>query len=364
MRILTFAFCLLIFGSSVAAESAREYFKFAKYNYDLKDYTKALDFINAALDLEPGYTNGFLLRAEIYYNLGDYSKTIEDVSTALDFGKIAENTMAQFYLLRARSYYELDDFSSSVADINNCIKFDQNNTKAYSLKAEINIADNKLFLALEDLNKAISLDPGNIELYVKRADLKKTHYKPLGGTKTYERIMADIDKAISLDPNDHRPYKLRCEMLKLDSEVDKIQLIKELNEFISHFPEQSDFYSERGLANALSENFRAAYDDFSNAIELDNQNEANFRNRGLCQHNLGRYKAAVMDYTKSIDILAGKFRKEETKWTKIVLAQTLNMRGMSYEIMDSDEACDDFYNAAKLGSKPGLNNYRRNCRAY
>jgi tetratricopeptide (TPR) repeat protein len=155
-------------------------------------------------------------------------------------------------------------------------------------------------------------------------------------------------------------------MLKLDESFKKENLINELDGFIELFPSQAEFYAERGMANVLSFNYVSALNDFSRAIELDEFNEANYRNRGLCLHNIKRYNAAIEDYTKSIEILVKKYQSSNyAESIKKILAQTFTMRGMTYELnRNADQACDDFYNAAKLGSKVGLNNYRRNCNVY
>ena len=364
VRILTFAFSLLIFYSTVNAESAREYFKFAKFNYDSRQFEKALDYINSAIELEPDYTNGFLLRAEIYFNLGDFKHSIEDVTSAFTIGKISESTLAKYYLLRAKSHFGMKELVASLADVNKSLRYNDSNSEAFYLKSNINIEKNRLFEAIEAMNMAVSLDPSNIEYYLKRAEMKKDHYKPIAGSSTYEKIMADLDKVIALKPNEHRAYELRCEMLKLDSEFKREDLISELSRLIKVFPDKAFFYSERGLAYALAYDFEHAHLDFSQAIMLDETNESNYRNRGLCFHNIGKYNNAVGDYTKSIEILAGKIKLEEESWSKKVLAETLNMRGMTYEEMNSSESCNDYYNAAKLGSKVGLNNYRKNCSVY
>ena len=72
------------------------------------------------------------------------------------------------------------------------------------------------------------------------------------------------------------------------------------------------------------------------------------------------------DYSKSIDILANKYKaKSDDPVLKKALAQSFNMRGLSNQFNGNpDLACDDYYNAAKLGSKAGLNNYRKTCHVY
>lgn len=360
-------FLFLVFLSSYTfGETAREYFKFAKHNLDLSEYKKALVFVNKAIDIDPTYVSGFLLRAEINYGLEDYSGVIDDVSHAFKLDEEAGKTMDNFHLLRGDAHYKLNKLEEAMTDLNNCIKLNPKSARAYYLKAIINTEELKYFEAVENFDYAIRFDSDESDFYYKRAELKKLYYKPLFGTDTYESIMKDINLSLALNPDDYRPYKLRCDMLKLDKNYKKEDLIAELDKYIDSFPEQSEFYAERGLANVLNYNYGLAVKDFTKAIHFDELNEANFRNRGLCFHNMKRYQLAMNDYSKSIDILIRKYQASNSDDNlKKLLAQTFNMRGRSNALNgNSDLACDDYYNAAKLGSNTGLNNYRKNCNVF
>ena len=222
-----------------------------------------------------------------------------------------------------------------------------------------------LFEALENFDEAIKLDSDVSDYYYQRAVLKKIHFKPLPETKTYESVMSDIKVAIALNPGDYRPYKLKCDMRKLDEKFNKNTLIDELDQYIGLFPAEAVFYSERGLAKVLNNQYQSAISDFTKAIQIDGSNEANYRNRGLCFHNMRRYQLALNDYSKSIDILIKKYNETSDESIKKVLSQTFNMRGMTNTFNgNSDLACEDYYKAAKLGSKIALNNYQKNCNVY
>lgn len=365
-RILTFFIIVFFLFAPAFGETAREYFKFAKFNYDSKEYQKALVLIDKAIAMEPNYVNGLLLRAEINYGLNKFTNVVDDVTAAFELDIEAGRTRAEYHLLRGDAHYQLANIEDAITDIDQCIKINPENAKAYFLRAEINIQELKYFEAVENFDLAIKYDADESNFYLKRAEFKKMYYKPMPGTKTYQGIMNDIKLAAELNTNDYRPYKLKCDMLKLDKKYKKEDLIEILDGYIEHFPEQAVFYSERGLANVLNYNYGLALKDFTKAIQLDGQNEANYRNRGVCFHNMKKYQLALNDYTSSIKILINKYQEsEQDDAVKRLLAQTFNMRGMTNQYNgNSDLACDDYYNAAKLGSNTGLNNYRKNCNVF
>lgn len=366
MKKLTLILFFCFLSASTFAESAREYFKFAKFSYDSKEYIKALDFINMALDVDPNYINGFLLRAEINFRLQDFKEVIDDITLAFNLDENASKTMAEFYLLRADAYVKINSLNKALSDINYSIRLNPELAKAFYLKGIINSEKAIYYEAVENFDQAIKLDTEESEYYFKRAELKKLYYRPISKTKTYESIMADIGASIQLNPNDYRPYKLKCGMLKLDASLKKEEFIQVLDDIIELFPEEAYFYAEIGMANVLNYNYGSALKYFTKAIQLDEFNETNYRNRALCFHNMKKYQLALNDYSKSISVLAKKYQADQKNESlKKLLAQTFNMRGMTNRLNGNpDLSCDDYYNSAKLGSKVGLNNYRKNCNVY
>ena len=116
---------------SVFAESAREYFKFAKFNFDKQEYVQALNYINKAIDVDPLYVNGLLLRAEINFGLQKFNEVIEDITLAFNMDDNVKISMAEFYLLRGDAYFKLRNLQKSLTDINTSIELNPKNARAH-----------------------------------------------------------------------------------------------------------------------------------------------------------------------------------------------------------------------------------------
>ncbi len=361
-RIVTLALFSFLWLGLNANDSAREYFKFAKFSYDEGEYKKALVFINNAIEIDSEYTNGLILRAEIQLKLEDYTAVINDVSSVLQQTSHSNTILSHIYALRGAAYYFASDIERASLDLNRSISFGSEEAMPHFYLGLIDYENGSYFQALEQFDKAIQINPNNFEYYMWRAQTKIENYNPIPNTPIFHSIMSDIDQAIGHNPEDYRAYKLRCDMLKLSEDNARTQYIDELSRSIALFPEQADFYAQRGMAKMLEYEFVDALSDLNRAISHGGVNGTTLRNRGLCHHNLSNYRAAIEDYSNSIELLIVKFKEDQSKNTKKNLAETFVMRGRSYQqVGNSDDACSDFYNAAKLGSKTGLNNYRRSC---
>jgi tetratricopeptide (TPR) repeat protein len=355
----------LVWTNTTATDSAREYFKFAKFSYDALDYSKALEYINKAIIMDPDYTSGLILRAEINKELSNYEAMIVDVNHVIELGNLSTSISAHAHLLRGIAYFHLGNLQMASSELEQSGTLNPESDLVYFYKGLICRENNKLFFALEEFDHAIKYNSENYQYYYFRALTKKENYRPIPNTPVFDNIMEDIDRSIYLNPDDYRGYELRCDMLKLNLTHAREMYLDELTLTIEKFPERGDFYAERGMARILDYNFSDALKDLNKAIAIGAGNELVLRNRALCYHNLSNYPAALKDYSSSIDMMINKFQKDQEKSSKMILAETLVMRGRTFQqIGNPDDACSDFYNAAKLGSKTGLNNYRRNCNVF
>jgi len=365
IRIVTLI--LLIFSSAqgISNESAREYFKFAKFSFDAREYDQAIEFINKAIEIDPHYSSGLLLRANINLKLEHFNAILPDVNEVINAEGQATSIYGQAYTLRGAAFLFTEELAKAKDDLLESLNFDPDNELTYFYLGLWAHQTGSYFQALEYFDHAIKLSPSNFEYYYQRAQTKIDNYNPIPGTPTFDNIMADIDQAINLNPEDFRAYKLRCDMLKLEAQGSKEYYIEELTKTIEMFPNQAAFYAQRGMARILEYKFAEALLDLDKAITYMGADSDVLRNRALCHHNLNNYQAALEDYTTSIEILIEKFQENQSRASKKVLAETLVMRGRTYQqLSNPNDACSDFYNAAKLGSRTGLNNYRRSCNVF
>lgn len=145
-----------------------------------------------AIRLEPNNAAGYGCRAGVLRMMHKYPAALEDFATAI---KIDPNNPIWF-ANRAILYKEIDDTSHALQDFNTAIQLapdDRQLSYAYADRAGLLAAQGELDEAIQDLTKAISLQPDFAYHYYDRAKL----YAEKGDLQLAAN---DFDEAIRIDP--------------------------------------------------------------------------------------------------------------------------------------------------------------------
>lgn len=115
--------------------------------------------------------------------LNDTKGAISDFSVGLSINP----ANAKIYRYRARAYESLNMFSEALEDMNRAIEIDPS-SKNFEFRGLIYMEIEEFQLSLQDYDKAISLDPENWLAYANRAILKRFHLKDIAGAEMDEAI--------------------------------------------------------------------------------------------------------------------------------------------------------------------------------
>jgi tetratricopeptide (TPR) repeat protein len=145
--------------------------------------------------------------------------------------------------------------------------------------------------ALDDLDRAIALDPGNARAFRERANTDRT----LG---RLDRALADANEAVKLDPNDALAFDVRGNIFNNNNQYDRA--IADYNEALRLKPNYAQAYSDRGAAYYFKKDYQAALKDYGQAILLDPKNAQTYSNRGAVYREFGQNDRAIADDTEAI----------------------------------------------------------------
>jgi tetratricopeptide (TPR) repeat protein len=97
-------------------------------------------------------------------------------------------------LSRAKAFNDLRRYEEALQDLNRALELDPNNTQALGLRGNTYLTMKRYEQALRDLNRALQLDPNNAQTLGLRGDT----YRKM---KRYEQALQDFTRGLQLDPN-------------------------------------------------------------------------------------------------------------------------------------------------------------------
>lgn len=354
-------FANLLFGQF----SAREYFKFGKNKFDEGKYYEAIDFLDKAIREDPDYENALYLRGQSFLSLKQYKLACDDFSMIIEKRKNHDLYTAEYFLKRAVARMELHEYELAEKDFNIALKLRPNDSETHSEFSRYKfITYHDKNEAIREINKAIQLDPGIADYYVRRAEYKialgKFHPR---SSEIYESALRDASKAIEMDPDNVDYYMVRTIVNKELGE--QLAAVNDYNRMIELNPNKIEAYTERGIIKMQNDLYKSAIRDFTKSIELNENNEQNYRYRALCRHNSLDFSGAYEDYSRSIKLLQEQLNfteDDEKDRIKRILADTYLKRGVAATSLgNAMNACADFKMAYDLGSNLGLNYLRKYC---
>jgi tetratricopeptide (TPR) repeat protein len=251
----------------------------------IEDYTKAIS-------INPKDALFYQNRAIAYERLRKYKEAIADYSQAI---LISPNN-PDLYFGRGYVYSLLYDTSNSRRDYQSGeAKMKPTTSSEYAARGWIrNYKLQEYSGAISDYTKAIELNPGNGELYARRASI----YVEI---KKDQLAIADYTKAILLSNEDdvRNNYFERGQIYyRLD---DYQKAIADFNRAYSASDEcisgyAADICQNRGIAKLESGDIRGALVDFERLIKQGYTSPETYYYRGLAKQNLGNQEGAKQDY--------------------------------------------------------------------
>jgi len=283
----------------------------------------------------------------------------------LDSALLKSPKYADAYLLRATVRTEIQNLEGAIEDLSNVIRIDPGRAEAYYRRAMVysDLGYHRDY-CLRDLSEAITLDSKQSRYYVERARIRASSINTYNGNREYDLAIDDINRAIAVEPRNGRLYYLRAGYkLKLE---ERDQALQDYSSAIELVPDNARFYSDRGLLYLVLENYEKSALDYRKAISLDPENPEYYRNLAHAFYNYGNFRSSINAFSESINLLIKKIRdnssKEEMAKITDELKEVYLMRGSAFANMGREgEACDDFGRSRELGERRALNYMRKYC---
>lgn len=200
--------------------------------------------------------------------------------------------------------------------------FGQTTVADISVNAYKLMRENKVGEALEEIGKAIGMEPNKAGPYIVRANIHKF-------AKDYANVRKDAERAIQLEPDSESTLIAVSRVLETGFREDCERKSSFASSFISKIPSNAAAYAERSAVKACLEDIVGAFNDISQAVDLDPDVAVYKNNRANLISKLGDSEKAIDLYKMLIDDLRKKIIKEKGSFYDGRAASELTMAFLS-----------------------------------
>ena len=289
----------------------------AKVEAKRSNFEKAAQYADRAVSLYPAEPQVFINRSDVLCMMQQYEPAAQDLISALSVGNETSKALQALVDMSDNHYTEVMDALSNCIDkapqvgtfyyVRSSIAMRHNHYAQALYELKLIMANNlydyhsiygdaatcQMELtqyddALVNVNKAITMDPENVDYYVLRARIKTAK----GNT---DAALNDIEKALSL-ANGYEPALLTRARIFIDKRADN-DALKDVDAIINANPQNNEALLLRGWINKYRlRNTVAAQNDFERMLQgTDDMTSL----RGFALHELGR-DIDARDWAKKI----------------------------------------------------------------
>ena len=274
---------------------------------------------------------------------------------------IAHPDQADLYFKRAEIFTQKNDQRQALNDVEKAISLDSGKTVYYALLADLSFKTLQIQKSVKSFEKIRELDPKNIEANLKLAEI----YLYIKG---YPKCLYYADEALKIDKNKAKAYFLKGFAFKENG--DTSHALSSFQTVVEIEPENYDAYIQLGNIQAARKN-KIALQYYNNALRLSPKSTEALYNRGLMYQNMGDLEKATEDYHTILTIdpaysdahynlgyIALVFSKDYpaaiTHFTEAIrannqYAEAFYNRGLAYEFSgDKTTAEKDYREALKI----------------
>ena len=280
-------FILLLCGSNLFGQSARNYMKAAEQFILNGYYEDAIEQYNQALFLEPENGKIYEERAKAYQQLNSVEKAADDFKNAAVFG---ENSTENYYAA-AQLLFSLNQLTMAGETVAKAIEQKSKFHEAYILQCQIYMAQKNY----SDAQKAT----------VNAIDAKSTAYAQyLKGTCEFElgnlqQAEQDLEKAIIKDKLLFTAY---LELAKVQIANNKMKYaLENCNYLLSNDPLNIDALILRSKVYYSQKEYAKAINDISKALTIDSTNSELFVQRGKYYYDFTQFQNAIFDFSTALE---------------------------------------------------------------
>ncbi|MDE6099797.1 MAG: tetratricopeptide repeat protein, partial [Paramuribaculum sp.] len=279
------------FNQVIAAKPylAQPYFFRALAKFNLDDLKGAEQDVSMAIERNPFITDAYELRGVVRQNLGMDSLAIADYAHALTL--LPENKGILYNMALAQE--STKDYDNAEKSFGQLLNAHPGFDGGYLGRAKMRLEKADTTGAMEDIEKALSINKNSVNGYLMRADIA------IHRNEDYAQALTDMDEAIRLQPRVGGYYINRAFIrYRLDDYIGAMNdydyaLLLEPTNFVAVY--------NRALLRMEVHDYNRAIDDLSQVLALRPHEYRALFNRAMLYREIGDFRHALDDINRVID---------------------------------------------------------------
>jgi Tfp pilus assembly protein PilF/predicted aspartyl protease len=238
------------------------------------DGDTALRKIEAAIATDPGYSDGYLTRAEIHAMKGERDPATKDFDRALgsDPGNL------DVYVERARMEWGAGDKARALADVGQALQRDPTYIRGYEARAEFEVSVDERDKALADAGEIIRIAPAELKSYEFRAQI----YAKAGD---YAHAYDDETAAWKLNRKSSAVLNNRCWIGAILGRLD--DALDDCDAALDIAPHSPGILDSRAFVRFKRGQLDRALGDYDAALKINPDLSSSLYGRGLVKQQKG-----------------------------------------------------------------------------
>ncbi|MGZ5281636.1 MAG: tetratricopeptide repeat protein [Bacteroidia bacterium] len=263
--------------------------------YQLGQFQQAVQSFTKVIEKYPQFGDAFFYRGSSYLYLKDYKNTRKDLDQA---GKLLKNN-ADVLLHYGYLYNETGEYKKAIKSFNQALVLKPGFAPAYNARGYSNQRLGNYRAALADYSSAINSDSTFALAYNNRGSAIYYNQDVAEPTKQDIRLaIKDFTKALKLEPKFCLARRNKGLAYSFLEQYDSA--IAEITQAIACEPQNITNYVVRGSINIRKENYQEALNDFTVALEQDENLTEALIEMGVAKAYLGFTDEANKDFEQAI----------------------------------------------------------------
>lgn len=329
---------LIFYNSSIAFGQIRLYEDSLRFYFEKGNYDKSIIYVDKILDLYPTSTYYLLYKGAFQHEKFMYDEAIKTFSSVIQINP----DLTDAYVRRGHSFLRLRKYDSSLLDFNKAIgKYRYQDSVIYVYRALAYYETGQFELAKVDYDSAIKFNGNDKESLDNRALTKIKLGDEIGA-------LEDLNRAIAIDPNYLDALKHRITVNAVLRNIDEV--LTDSKQFIKHRPLDEDVNLILGGYYFFTKEYETALKYLDKAKQLKTKEV--YKLTGLAHYYLVHDKRAIENLTQVFNF--DLTQAEEADMYYII--------GICKNNIKPKSGCLDFEEAIKRGQVSARTTFGEDCK--